>query len=268
MYTGRTVFAQVMDSSPGAPSSAACSGTRARARFRSFSCYDHLLFWSSPTDVPREPARHRDVPARPPAEVVHVGLRGRIARARSPMRTRPAIGDLRRLRADPHPARRSLYLTSPSRRVGPDRVRVRCDDDRPLPALFPWAASGDQSRGEAAHPARSASPIPTFVAITDGKAADVTQLDGWSSNRAPSTSSIALHGLRAPLRDHGSAGLLRDPGQARARLCPARLATGRQDHRAAQRSDHRPLRPRRPRCTPSRWAHHYVDPRRTSGSCS
>jgi len=82
MYTGRTVFAQVMDVIPRRAFERCVQRYPGARRFRSFSCYDHLLCLVFAQLTYRESLRDIETCLRAlQPKLYHVGLRGRIARS-------------------------------------------------------------------------------------------------------------------------------------------------------------------------------------------
>jgi len=182
MYTGRTVFAQVMDVIPRRAFERCVQRYPGARRFRSFSCYDHLLCLVFAQLTYRESLRDIETCLRAlQPKLYHVGLRGRIARS-----TLADANETRDWRIFADFAQilirhaRSLYLDEPFA-VALAQTAYAFDAttiDLCL-ALFPWARFRRTKAAVKLHTLLDLrGPIPTFVAITDGKAADVTQLDG------------------------------------------------------------------------------------------
>ena len=82
MYTGRTVFAQVMDVIPRRAFERCVQQYPGARRLRSFSCYDHLLCLTFAQLTYRESLRDIETCLRAlQPKLYHAGLRGRIARS-------------------------------------------------------------------------------------------------------------------------------------------------------------------------------------------
>ena len=116
-----------------------------------------------PVDVPRESPRHRDLLAGPPAEAVS----RRAPRPRGAEHPRRCerdarLADLRRLCATLDPSgTRAVRRRALRGRVGADRLRVRCDDHRPVPGLISVGPlPADQGGREAPYAARPAGQHP------------------------------------------------------------------------------------------------------------
>ena len=154
------------------------------------------------------------------------------------------LADLRRLAAALIHRARGLYANEP---FAVDLAQTAYAFDATTIdlclALFPSAARRAKGKRGGAHTLLDLRGHP-----------DVRGHHRWQSRRcdaprcagdqpARSTFSTAATPTSAAVCDHRGAGLLRDPREARARLCAARLAAGRQIHPAAQRPDHRALRP-------------------------
>ena len=181
MYTGRTVFAQVMDVIPRRAFERCVQRYPGARRLRSFSCYDHLLCLVFAQLTYRESLRDIETCLRAlQPKLYHIGLRGRIARS-----TLADANETRDWRIFADFAQilirhaRGLYLDEPFA-VELAQTAYAFDAttiDRCL-ALFPWAHFRRTKAAVKLHTLLDLrGNIPTFVAITDGKAADVTQLD-------------------------------------------------------------------------------------------
>ena len=181
MYTGRTVFAQVMDVIPRRAFERCVQRYPGARRLRSFSCYDHLLCLVFAQLTYRESLRDIETCLRAlQPKLYHIGLRGRIARS-----TLADANETRDWRIFADFAQilirhaRGLYLDEPFA-VELAQTAYAFDAttiDRCL-ALFPWAHFRRTKAAVKLHTLLDLrGNIPTVVAITDGKAADVTQLD-------------------------------------------------------------------------------------------
>jgi hypothetical protein len=182
MYTGRTVFAQVMGVIPRRAFERCVQRYPGARRLRSFSCYDHLLCLVFAQLTYRESLRDIETCLRAlQPKLYHVGLRGRIARS--------TLADANETRDWRIYADFAQILIHRARQLyGDDAFAVDLAQtayafdattiDLCL-ALFPWARFRRTKAAVKLHTLLDLrGPIPTFVAITDGKAADVTQLDG------------------------------------------------------------------------------------------
>jgi len=134
--------------------------------------------WRSLAHLPGAPPRYRDVSARPPAKLVPRGaVRAGSRGAPWPTRTRRATGGSTATRADLDRPGACLYATETSAvdlaqtAYTSMRQRSICASRCSVGPLPPAQGSVNST------PARPARPIPTFMAITDGKSANVTLLD-------------------------------------------------------------------------------------------
>ena len=160
MYTGKLVFAQVMEYLPLHTFRRCVARYRGDHKVRSFSCLDQFLCMAfAQLDLPRESARHRSLPARAASKLYHLGIRGRSRAAPWPMPTDARLAHLLpNLRKRLIATARQLYVNEPlGRRSERDRLRARFHHDRSVSGAVPWAQFRvDQSRSQTAHPARSA----------------------------------------------------------------------------------------------------------------
>jgi Domain of unknown function (DUF4372)/Transposase DDE domain len=181
MYTGRTVFAQLMDLIPRRAFERCVARYQGNRRLRTFTCYDQFLCMAFAQLTYRESLRDIETCLRAlQPKLYHTGLRGRIARS-----TLADANETRdwRIAADfaqtlIHRARQ-LYRDEPFA-VALAQTAYAFDAttiDLCL-ALFPWARFRRTKAAIKLHTLLDLQGhIPTFVAITDGKAADVTLLD-------------------------------------------------------------------------------------------
>jgi hypothetical protein len=181
MPIGRTVFAQVLDLIPRRAFERCVARYRGAHRVHSFSCYDQFLCLAFAQLTYRESLRDIETCLRAlQPKLYHAGLRGRVARS-----TLADANETRdwRIYADfaqilIHRAR-GLYGDEPFAVELAQTVYAfdATTIDLCL-ALFPWARFRRTKAAVKLHTLLDLrGNIPTFVAITDGKAADVTQLD-------------------------------------------------------------------------------------------
>ena len=181
MYTGRTVFAQVMDLVPRRALERCVARYPSRRKLRTFSWYDQLLCMAFAQLTYRESLRDIETCLRAlQPKLYHAGLRGRIARS--------TLADANETRDWRIYADFAQILIHRARQLyGDDAFAVDLAQtayafdattiDLCL-ALFPWARFRRTKAAVKLHTLLDLrGPIPTFVAITDGKAADVTLLD-------------------------------------------------------------------------------------------
>jgi len=181
MYTGRTVFAQVMDLVPRRALERCVARYPSRRKLRTFSWYDQLLCMAFAQLTYRESLRDIETCLRAlQPKLYHAGLRGRIARS--------TLADANETRDWRIYADFAQILIHRARQLyGDDAFAVDLAqtayafDATTLDlclALFPWARFRRTKAAVKLHTLLDLrGPIPTFVAITDGKAADVTLLD-------------------------------------------------------------------------------------------
>jgi hypothetical protein len=181
MYTGRTVFAQVMDLVPRRALERCVARYPSRRKLRTFSWYDQLLCMAFAQLTYRESLRDIETCLRAlQPKLYHAGLRGRIARS--------TLADANETRDWRIYADFAQILIHRARQLyGDDAFAVDLAQtayafdattiDLCL-ALFPWARFRRTKAAVKLHTLLDLrGPIPTFVALTDGKAADVTLLD-------------------------------------------------------------------------------------------
>ena len=181
MPIGRTVFAQLMDLIPRRAFERCVARYPSQRRLRTFTCYDQLLCLAFAQLTYRESLRDIETCLRAlQAKLYHAGLRGRISRSTladaNETRDWRIYGDFAQLLI--HRAR-GLYANE---RFAVDLAQTAYAFDATTIdlclALFPWARFRRAKAAVKLHTLLDLrGPIPTFVAITDGKAADVTLLD-------------------------------------------------------------------------------------------
>ena len=164
MYSGKLVFAQVMEHLPLHTFRRVVSRYAGEHKVKSFSCLDSVPVHGLRTvDLPGESAGHQGVPARATHEAVS---------PRDPIGHRPQhtgqcsaqLAHLCRLRPEPDPYRAATLCRGPLRGRSQRRgVRAGCHHHRPVLVGLPVGAlSLDQSGWEAPHPAESARQYPGF----------------------------------------------------------------------------------------------------------
>jgi hypothetical protein len=181
MPIGRTVFAQLMDLIPRRAFERCVARYPSQRRLRTFTCYDQFLCLAFAQLTYRESLRDIETCLRAlQAKLYHAGLRGRISRSTladaNETRDWRIYGDFAQLLI--HRAR-GLYANEP---FAVDLAQTAYAFDATTIdlclALFPWARFRRTKAAVKLHTLLDLrGPIPTFVAITDGKAADVTLLD-------------------------------------------------------------------------------------------
>ncbi len=181
MYTGRTVFAQVMDLVPRRALERCVVRYPGRRRLRTFTCYDQLLCMAFAQLTYRESLRDIETCLRAlQPKLYHAGLRGRVARS-----TLADANETRDWRIYADFAQtlihrgRQLYCDEPfAVELAQTAYAFDATTIDLCLALFPWARF---RRTKAAVKLPTLldlrAHIPTFVALTDGKAADVTLRD-------------------------------------------------------------------------------------------
>jgi hypothetical protein len=181
MYTGRTVFAQLMDLIPRRAFERCVARYQGNRRLRTFSCYDQFLCMAFAQLTYRESLRDIETCLRAlQPKLYHVGLRGRIARSTladaNETRDWRIAGDfaqtlIRRAR--------QLYCDEPfAVELAQTAYAFDATTIDLCLALFPWARFRRTKAAVKLHTLLDLrGNIPTVVAITDGKAADVTLLD-------------------------------------------------------------------------------------------
>jgi Domain of unknown function (DUF4372)/Transposase DDE domain len=181
MPEGRTVFAQVMDVMPRRAFERCVRRYDGNHRVRAFSCYDQFLCLAFAQLTYRESLRDIETCLRAlQPKLYHAGLRGRVARS-----TLADANEGRdwRIYADFAQAlihrARALYCNEPfAVAVAQTAYAFDATTIDLCLALFPWASFRRHKAAVKLHTLLDLrAQIPTFVAITHGKAADVTLLD-------------------------------------------------------------------------------------------
>ena len=182
MYTGRTVFAQLMDLIPRRAFERCVVRYPSPRQLRTFTCYDQFLCLAFAQLTYRESLRDIETCLRAlQPKLYHAGLRGRVSRSTladaNETRDWRIYGDFAQTLI--HRAR-VLYGDAP---FAVDVAQTAYAFDATTIdlclALFPWARFRRHKAAVKLHTLLDLrGPIPTVVAITDGKAADVTLLDG------------------------------------------------------------------------------------------
>jgi len=179
--TGRLIFAQLMDFLPLAEFRRCVARYHGEYKVRGFSCRDQFLCLAFAQLTYRESLRDIETGLRAmQPQLYHLGIRGRVARSTladaNETRDWRIVGDFAQTlicRA------RALYCDEP---VAVELAQTAYAFDATTIdlwlALFPWARFRRAKAAVKLHTLLDLrGPIPTFVAITDGKAADVTVLD-------------------------------------------------------------------------------------------
>ena len=181
MPIGRTVFAQLMDLIPRRSFERCVARYPSQLPLRTFTCYDQFLCLVFAQLTYRESLRDIETCLRAlQPKLYHVGLRGRIARS-----TLADANETRDWRIFADFAQtlirhaRGLYLDEPfAVELAQTAYAFDATTIDLCLALFPWARFRRTKAAVKLHTLLDLrGPIPTFVAITDGKAADVTLLD-------------------------------------------------------------------------------------------
>jgi len=181
MPIGRTVFAQLMDGIPRRAFERCVERYRGQHRVHSFSCSDQFLCLAFAQLTYRESLRDIETCLRAVQPKLYpVGLRGRVSRS-----TLADANETRDWRIYADFAQilirraRQLYCDEPF--AGELAQTAYAFDATTIDlclALFPWAHFRRHKAAVKLHTLLDLrAQIPTFVAITDGKAADVTLLD-------------------------------------------------------------------------------------------
>src|SRR5574341_332430 len=181
MYTGRIVFAQLMDWLPRHEFAKCVARYPGRRRFRTFTCHDQFLCLAFAQLTYRESLRDIETCLRAlQPKLYHAGLRGRVARS-----TLADANETRdwRIYADfaqtlIHRARQ-LYCYEPfAVELAQTAYAFDATTIDLCLALFPWAQFRRHKAAVKLHTLLDLrAQIPTFVAITHGKTAEVTLLD-------------------------------------------------------------------------------------------
>ena len=181
MYTGRTVFAQLMDLIPRRAFERCVARYQGNRRLRTFTCYNQFLCMAFAQLTYRERLRDIETCLRAlQPKLYHTGLRGRIARS-----TLADANETRDWRIYADFAQTLIHRARQLYRDEPFAVELAqtayAFDATTIDlclALFPWARVRRTKAAVKLHTLLDLrGNIPTVVAITDGKAADVTLLD-------------------------------------------------------------------------------------------
>jgi hypothetical protein len=181
MPIGRTVFAQLMDLIPRRAFERCVARYPGPRQLRTFSCYDQFLCLAFAQLTYRESLRDIETCLRAlQPKLYHAGLRGRVSR--STLADANATRDWR-IYADfaqtlIHRAR-VLYSDEPfAVELAQTAYAFDATTIDLCLALFPWARFRRTKAAVKLHTLLDLrGPLPTFVAITDGKTAGVTCLD-------------------------------------------------------------------------------------------
>ena len=181
MPNGRTVFAQLMDCVPRRAFERCVERYRGQHRVHSFSCYDQYLCLAFAQLTYRESLRDIAPCLRAvQPKLYHAGLRGRVSRS-----TLADANEARdwRIYADFAALlirrARHLYCDEPfAVELAQTAYAFDATTIDLCLALFPWAQFRRHKAAVKLHTLLDLrAQIPTFVAITHGKSADVTLLD-------------------------------------------------------------------------------------------
>jgi hypothetical protein len=181
MPIGRTVFAQLMDCIPRRAFETCVERYHGAHRVHSFSCYDQYLCLAFAQLTYRESLRDIETCLRAvQPKLYHAGLRGRVSRS-----TLADANETRDWRIAADFAQllirraRQLYCDEPfAVELAQTAYAFDATTIDLCLALFPWARFRRHKAAVKLHTLLDLrAQIPTFVAITEGKAADVTLLD-------------------------------------------------------------------------------------------
>ena len=181
MPIGRTVFAQLMDCIPRRAFERCVERYGGQHRVHSFSCYDQFLCLAFAQLTYRESLRDIETCLRAvQPKLYHAGLRGRVSRS-----TLADANETRDWRIYADFAQilirraRQLYCDEPfAVELAQTAYAFDATTIDLCLGLFPWARFRRHKAAVKLHTLLDLrAQIPTFVAITDGKAADVTLLD-------------------------------------------------------------------------------------------
>ncbi len=181
MHTGRLIFAQLMDFLPLHEFRRCVARYHGEYKVRGFSCFDQFLCLAFAQLTYRESLRDIETCLRAmQPKLYHLGIRGRVARSTladaSETRDWRIYGDFAQVLIQ---RARALYCDEPFA-VELTQTAYAFDAttiDLCL-ALFPWARFRRTKAAVKLHTLLDLrGPIPTFVAITEGRTAEVTLLD-------------------------------------------------------------------------------------------
>ena len=181
MHTGRLIFAQLMDFLPLPAFRHCVARYHGEYKVGGFSCLDQFLYLAFAQLTYRESLRDIETCLRAmPPKLYHLGIRGRVARS-----TLADANETRDWRIYADFAQiviaraRALYCTEPFEvELAETAYAFDATTIDLCLALFPWARFRRHKAAVKLHTLLDLrGAIPTVVAITDGKAADVTLLD-------------------------------------------------------------------------------------------
>jgi hypothetical protein len=181
VHTGRLLFAQLMDFLPLPAFRRCVARYHGEYKVRGFSCFDQFLCLAFAQLTYRESLRDIETCLRAmQPKLYHLGIRGRVAQSTLADANETRDWQIYRDFAQFLIAQaRTLYSTEP---FAVDLAQTAYAFDATTIdlclALFPWARFRQAKAAVKLHTLLDLrGPIPTVVAITDGKAADVTLLD-------------------------------------------------------------------------------------------
>ena len=181
MHTGRLIFAQLMDFLPLPACRHCVARYHGEYKVGGFSCLDQFLYLAFAQLTYRESLRDIETCLRAmQPKLYHLGIRGRVARS-----TLADANETRDWRIYADFAQiviaraRALYCTEPFEvELAETAYAFDATTIDLCLALFPWARFRRHKAAVKLHTLLDLrGAIPTVVAITDGKAADVTLLD-------------------------------------------------------------------------------------------
>ena len=181
MHTGRLIFAQLMDFLPLPAFRHCVARYHGEYKVGGFSCLDQFLYLAFAQLTYRESLRDIETCLRAmQPKLYHLGIRGRVARS-----TLADANETRDWRIYADFAQiviaraRALYCTEPFEvELAETAYAFDATTIDLCLALFPWARFRRHKAAVKLHTLLDLrGAIPTVVAITDGKAADVTLLD-------------------------------------------------------------------------------------------
>ena len=181
MHTGRLIFAQLMDFLPLPEFRRCVARYRGEYKVRGFSCLDQFLCLAFAQLTFRESLRDIETCLRAmQPKLYHLGIRGRVARSTladaNETRDWRIYGDFAQVLIS---RARALYCDEPfAVELAQTAYAFDATTIDLCLALFPWARFRRHKAAVKLHTLLDLrGAIPTVVAITDGKAADVTLLD-------------------------------------------------------------------------------------------
>ncbi len=181
MHTGRLIFAQLMDFLPLPEFRRCVARYRGEYKVRGFSCLDQFLCLAFAQLTFRESLRDIETCLRAmQPKLYHLGIRGRVARSTladaNETRDWRICGDFAQVLIS---RARALYCDEPfAVELAQTAYAFDATTIDLCLALFPWARFRRHKAAVKLHTLLDLrGAIPTVVAITDGKAADVTLLD-------------------------------------------------------------------------------------------